>query len=126
MGCLTTYGIGSAPPYYGTGYVPQVRATPSSCPPAQWGLMACFWNASTLICCSVCLPGESPAGAPALVPSPCQPVCALGSTLTLTITTLTIKPLQSKWYQFGFIFSVIYLAVWIFIGGSWWKVLGLW
>ena len=25
MGCLTTYGIGSAPPFYGTGYVPQVR-----------------------------------------------------------------------------------------------------
>ncbi len=24
MGCLTTYGIGSAPPFYGTGYVPQV------------------------------------------------------------------------------------------------------
>lgn len=55
MGCLTTYGIGSAPPYYGTGYVP-----------------------------------------------------------------------QSKWYQFGFIFSVLYLAVWVFVGGAWWKVLGLW
>lgn len=25
MGCLTTYGIGSAPPFYGTGYVPQVK-----------------------------------------------------------------------------------------------------
>ncbi|KAG1673950.1 hypothetical protein FOA52_015705 [Chlamydomonas sp. UWO 241] len=25
MGCLTTYGIGSAPPYFGAGYVPQVR-----------------------------------------------------------------------------------------------------
>jgi di/tricarboxylate transporter len=24
MGCLTTYGIGSAPPYFGAGYVPQV------------------------------------------------------------------------------------------------------
>lgn len=23
MGCLTTYGIGSAPPYFGAGYVPQ-------------------------------------------------------------------------------------------------------
>ena len=55
MGCLTTYGIGSAPPYYGAGYVP-----------------------------------------------------------------------QTKWYQFGFIFSVLYLAVWVFVGGAWWKVLGLW
>lgn len=27
MGCLTTYGIGSAPPYFGAGYVPQVRST---------------------------------------------------------------------------------------------------
>jgi anion transporter len=25
MGCLTTYGIGSAPPYYGAGYVPQAK-----------------------------------------------------------------------------------------------------
>lgn len=55
MGCLTTYGIGSAPPYYGTGYVP-----------------------------------------------------------------------QAKWYQFGLIASIMYLAVWTFVGGAWWKVLGLW
>ena len=25
MGCLSTYGIGSAPPYYGAGYVPQAK-----------------------------------------------------------------------------------------------------
>ena len=25
MGCLTTYGIGSAPPYFGAGYVPQAK-----------------------------------------------------------------------------------------------------
>ena len=25
MGCLSTYGIGSAPPYYGAGYVPQSK-----------------------------------------------------------------------------------------------------
>lgn len=49
MGCLTTYGIGSAPPYYGTGYVP-----------------------------------------------------------------------QAKWYQFGFIFSVIYLVVWVGVGSECW------
>lgn len=55
MGCLTTFGIGSAPPYYGAGYVP-----------------------------------------------------------------------QGKWYTYGFIFSVLYLAIWIFLGGAWWKVLGLW
>jgi anion transporter len=55
MGCLSTYGIGSAPPYYGAGYVP-----------------------------------------------------------------------QSKWYQLGFIMSIFYIAVWLFAGGAWWKVIGLW
>ena len=25
MGCTTTYGIGSAPPYFGAGYVPQQK-----------------------------------------------------------------------------------------------------
>jgi di/tricarboxylate transporter len=54
MGCLTTYGIGSAPPFYGTGYVP-----------------------------------------------------------------------QAKWYQLGFIFSVLYLSVWLFVGGAWWKAIGI-
>ncbi len=55
MGCLTTYGIGSAPPYYGAGYVP-----------------------------------------------------------------------QAKWYQWGFLFSVVYLSIWLGVGGAWWKVIGLW
>jgi anion transporter len=55
MGCLSTYGIGSAPPYFAAGYVP-----------------------------------------------------------------------QSKWYQLGFIMSIFYIAVWLFAGGAWWKVIGLW
>lgn len=55
MGCLSTYGIGSAPPYFASGYVP-----------------------------------------------------------------------QSKWYQLGFVLSVYYLFVWLFVGGAWWKVIGLW
>ena len=55
MGCLTTYGIGSAPPYFGAGYVT-----------------------------------------------------------------------QAKWYQLGFVLSVFYIAVWLGIGGAWWKVIGLW
>lgn len=54
MGCLTTYGIGSAPPYFGAGYVP-----------------------------------------------------------------------QSKWYQFGLLLSFFYIAVWLGVGGAWWKVIGL-
>jgi hypothetical protein len=33
--------------------------------------------------------------------------------------------LQSKWYQWGFVFSVLYLAVWVFVGGAWWKALGI-
>lgn len=54
MGCLTTYGIGSAPSYFSSGYVP-----------------------------------------------------------------------QGKWYQFGALLSVYYLAVWFFVGSAWWKVIGL-
>jgi di/tricarboxylate transporter len=54
MGCLTPYGIGSAPPYFAAGYVP-----------------------------------------------------------------------QSKWYLYGFICSVYYLAVWFIVGGAWWKFIGL-
>lgn len=55
MGCLTTYGIGSAPPYFGAGYVP-----------------------------------------------------------------------QADWLKFGFLLSIFYLAVWMGVGGMWWKVIGLW
>lgn len=55
MGCLTPYGIGSAPPYFGAGYVS-----------------------------------------------------------------------KSKWYSLGFIMSVFYIAVWMFAGGAWWKVIGIW
>ncbi|GMH32675.1 hypothetical protein BSKO_00509 [Bryopsis sp. KO-2023] len=55
MGCLTTYGIGSAPPYFGAGYVP-----------------------------------------------------------------------QGDWLKLGFLMSLVYLSVWLGVGGAWWKVLGLW
>lgn len=54
MGCLTSYGIGSAPPYFGAGYVP-----------------------------------------------------------------------QNKWYALGFVCSVVYLGVWLGLGGVWWKVINL-
>ena len=36
MGCLTTYGIGSAPPYFGAGYVPQSKWY-------QLGLLLSVW-----------------------------------------------------------------------------------
>ena len=32
---------------------------------------------------------------------------------------------QAKWYQWGFLFSVIYLSVWVFVGGAWWKAIGI-
>lgn len=54
MGCLTTYGIGSAPPYFSAGYVE-----------------------------------------------------------------------QGTWYKLGFVMSVWYLLVWFFVGGAWWKTIGL-
>lgn len=33
---------------------------------------------------------------------------------------------QNEWWKIGFIFSVIYIIVWVGIGSMWWKVLGLW
>ncbi|MEI8597633.1 anion permease [Vibrio sp. M60_M31a] len=33
--------------------------------------------------------------------------------------------LQS-WWKIGFIFSLIVIPVFIFVGGAWWKLLGLW
>jgi len=55
MGCLTTYGIGSAPPFFNQGY-----------------------NTS------------------------------------------------ADWYKNGALLSVFYLAVWLGLGGAWWRFLGLW
>jgi DASS family divalent anion:Na+ symporter len=31
-----------------------------------------------------------------------------------------------KWWQLGFVMSLVYGFIWIFIGGAWWKALGLW
>ncbi|CZE47221.1 anion permease [Campylobacter geochelonis] len=33
---------------------------------------------------------------------------------------------QNEWWRFGFILTLINLAIWIVVGGIWWKVLGLW
>ena len=33
---------------------------------------------------------------------------------------------QGKWWQIGFIMSVVYLICWLGIGLIWWKVIGLW
>ena len=33
---------------------------------------------------------------------------------------------QAEWWKLGFIFSIIYIIVWVGIGSMWWKVLGLW
>jgi DASS family divalent anion:Na+ symporter len=33
---------------------------------------------------------------------------------------------QGKWWQLGFVVSVVNLIIWIGIGGIWWKILGLW
>lgn len=30
------------------------------------------------------------------------------------------------WWYIGFVLSLAYAAIWIFIGGAWWKVIGLW
>lgn len=33
---------------------------------------------------------------------------------------------QAEWWKIGFIFSVLYIIVWVGLGSIWWKVLGLW
>lgn len=33
---------------------------------------------------------------------------------------------QSEWWKMGFILTTINVAVWLAIGGAWWKILGLW
>ena len=84
MGCLTTYGIGSAPPYYGTGYVPQVCARARVC-----------WAGG----------GVGRGAHPTHTRSPMRA--------------------QAKWYQFGFIFSLIYLSIWLGVGSVWYKAIGI-
>lgn len=66
MGCLTTYGIGSAPPYFGAGYVPQgdwlkvrgLRATPATTTSTLselWGWLAVIFCFVLLAQLSHCL-----------------------------------------------------------------------
>jgi DASS family divalent anion:Na+ symporter len=33
---------------------------------------------------------------------------------------------QATWWRLGFIVSVTNLAIWLLVGGAWWKLLGLW
>lgn len=33
---------------------------------------------------------------------------------------------QNEWWRLGFIMTTLNLVIWTFIGGAWWKVLGLW
>ena len=33
---------------------------------------------------------------------------------------------QNEWWRLGFIMTTLNLVIWTFIGGTWWKVLGLW
>jgi di/tricarboxylate transporter len=98
MGCLTTYGIGSAPPYYGA----RARLGRGALLPIVSGFCVALWPAESAFYTD--LPTRPPARPPppgtGFVP-------------------------QSKWYQLGFIFSLVYLAIWTFVGGAWWKVLGL-
>jgi len=33
---------------------------------------------------------------------------------------------QGKWWQMGFLVSLVNMVIWVILGGIWWKVLGLW
>ena len=115
MGCLSTYGIGSAPPYYGTGYVPQASRSQPVCCPALHACKACLSALPVLLSKDAWL--HPPPAPDALIPQ--LPLHSPEPRLDSPRS-----PVQAKWYQFGFIFSVIYLATWVFLGGAWWKVRG--
>jgi hypothetical protein len=81
MGCLTTYGIGSAPPYFGAGYVPQgdwLKVCEGSC-----GVAACLpdcRHCRTAVCAAAGLcDGSMGAGQSVFIP---QPVCSLRTPCT--------------------------------------------
>ena len=63
MGCLTTYGIGSAPPFYGTGYVPQVRT--AACLPGV--LVVASWRVWLWHVAGSAPPSTAPATCPRYV-----------------------------------------------------------
>ncbi len=31
-----------------------------------------------------------------------------------------------NWWKIGFVFSLVVIPIWIFVGGAWWKLIGLW
>lgn len=31
-----------------------------------------------------------------------------------------------RWFYVGFVTAILYLLIWTFVGGAWWKVIGLW
>lgn len=31
-----------------------------------------------------------------------------------------------RWFYIGFLTAILYLMIWTFIGGAWWKIIGLW
>lgn len=84
MGCLSTYGIGSAPPYYGAGYVPQSKWY-------QLGfLLSIFYIAVWLFAggawwkVSQCRPMQHPAPAAPCKAGPCYAIllCACGLSIS--------------------------------------------
>ena len=100
MGCLTTYGIGSAPPYFGAGYVGQVRRRPGGRLQQPSSMRpGCAAGAA------ICHPPTTTAP-----PHLCRPC----------------PPSQADWLKFGFIMSLYYLAVWTGCALTVWKALGLW
>ncbi|GFH21300.1 uncharacterized protein HaLaN_18575 [Haematococcus lacustris] len=47
----------------------------------------------------------------------------VGLTILLVTNVTTWK---ADWLKFGFILSLVYLTVWLGVGGVWWKSIGLW
>lgn len=33
---------------------------------------------------------------------------------------------QNEWWKLGFLFSILYILIWGFVGSLWWKIIGIW
>jgi DASS family divalent anion:Na+ symporter len=33
---------------------------------------------------------------------------------------------MATWWRIGFLLSLVNIAIWLGIGGAWWKLIGLW
>lgn len=97
MGCTTHYGIGSAPPFFGAGCVPSLFSG-GTCPLRR-------------ACCFSVWPASLSVG-------------AFTHLLCFSSSLNRYVPLPT-WWTIGGLLSIVYITVFLGVGGVWWKVIGL-